>query len=74
MGQAASVLLPLGAQLIKGNGSTPPSLASGLNSSGSYYNLTSGGSNQPLIQGGFSTTTLLIIGGVALAALFLLKK
>lgn len=76
MGNAASVLLPLGAQLIKGNGSpaVPNSSAASLNTAGSAYDLNSNDQAAPLIQAGFSTTTLLIVGGVVLAALFLWKK
>ena len=74
MGQAASLLLPMGAQLLKGNGSPPSSLDYGLNASGSSFNLNSGNSAGSLITNGFSTNTLLIIGGVALVALFLIKR
>jgi hypothetical protein len=71
MGNIASVLVPLGAQLIKGNGSTP-SLDSGINTSGSAYDLNSG--NGALINSTPSTTQWLIIGAIVLGGLFLLKK
>lgn len=73
MGQLASVLAPLGAQLIKGNGQPPTSSSAGLNTAGSSYNLVSGGGNTPLIQNGFSTTQILVIGAVILA-FFLIKR
>lgn len=62
------------------NGATvgaPQTSASPYNSSGSTYNITSGGANEPLIGGGIlslSSTKLLIIGGLAIVGLLLYKR
>lgn len=75
MGQVASLLQPVGAIFGLGkSASVPNNSSAGLNTAGSAYNLNSNNQGAPLIQGGLSITTLLIVGGVILAGLYFWKK
>lgn len=76
MGLLSTLLQPVGAIAGKvfGGGSVPDNSSAALNTSGSYYGLNSSTGNSPLIQSGFTTTQLLIVGAVVLGGLFLWKR